>query len=380
MVRGTKKLRDRLKKAPAAGPDDHSTTELGDWFATALFWRPQVALLVNQRTFVPVLVELAPASTLPDRVPAAIEAVLRHHGLEPEFLSAERGAMQEVRLAQTNDRRVVGVMNELTFQAEIRQQEGMTDLVELSLDLARVILGPLLNLGSSPDRALAAAVGSAGPLAEVIPLRPGIAVPSPAPVEPAPRSVGGVFQLKVTLRDTRPAVWRRVLVDGSSTLVHVHEVIQAAFGWWDYHVHDFEIDGSNYGVPDPDDDDWGIPTIDESGVRLDSIAGPGSRYLYRYDFGDNWRHDVVVEKVLPTDGSMEVPACVDGRRACPPEDCGGTGGFRDLLAILANPGHAEYRERREWMGRDYDPDAFDPSEFEDNRRSAKLARFDDDWS
>lgn len=380
MVRGTKKLRDRLKQAPAAGPDDQSTTELGDWFATALFWRPQVALLVNQRTFVPVLVELAPASSLLDRVPAAIATVLRHHGLEQEFLSAERGAMRDVRLAPTNDRRVLGVMNELTFQAEIRQQEGLTDLVELSLDLSRVILGPLHNLGSSPDRALAAVVGSSGPLAAVILLRPGIAVASPRPVEPAPREVGGVFQLKATLRDTKPAVWRRVLVDGSSTLDHVHEVLQAAFGWWDYHLHDFEIDGTNYGVPDPDDDDWGAPTTDETGVRLDSIAGPGSRFLYRYDFGDNWRHDVVVEKLLPNDELMVVPACVDGRRACPPEDCGGTGGFGDLLKILADPRHPEYRERREWMGRDYDPAAFDPSEFEDSLRSAKLAALDDDSS
>ncbi|CAN5597437.1 hypothetical protein BH24ACT4_BH24ACT4_20930 [soil metagenome] len=379
-MRGTKKLRDRLKKAPAAGPDDQSTTELGDWFATALFLRPQVALLVNQRTFVPVLVELAPASTLLDRVPAAIEMVLRHHGLEQEFLSAERGAMREVRLAPTNDRRVLGVMNELTFQAEIRQQEGVTDLVELSLDLAGVILGPLHNLGSSPDRALAAVVGTTTPLADVSPLRPDVAVPEPRPLEPTSLEVGGVFHLKVTLRDTKPAVWRRVLVDGSSTLDHLHEVIQAAFGWWDYHLHDFEIDGTNYGVPDADDDDWGVPTIDETGARLDSIAGPGSRFLYRYDFGDNWRHDVVVEKVLPADGSMVVPACVDGRRACPPEDCGGTGGFRDLLAILAYPRHPEHRERREWMGRDYDPASFDPSEFEDNLRSAKLAAFDDERS
>lgn len=377
VVRGTKKFRDRLKKAPAAGPDDVSTTELGDWFATALFWRPQVALFVNQTTFIPVLVELAPSATLLDRVPEAIETVLRHHGVEQEFLSAELGAMSDVRLAPTNDRRVVGVMNELTFQAEIRQEEGMDDLVELSLDLARVVLGPLHNRGGSPDRALAALVGSAGLLAEVIPLRPDVAVPAPTRAAPASGS-GGVFQLKVTLRGTKPPVWRRVLIDGSSTLDQVHSVIQAAFGWWDYHLHEFEIGGTRYGVPDPDDDDWGVPTTDESGVRLDSVAEAGSRISYTYDFGDNWRHDVVVEKVLPADATMTLPACVDGRRACPPEDCGGTGGFEDLLEILANPRHPEHRERREWMGRDYDPAAFDPSEFEENLRNAELAAFDND--
>ena len=379
VIRGTKKLRDRLKKAPAAGPDDASTTELGDWFATALFWRPQVALFVNQTTFIPVLVKLAPAATLIDRVPEAIETVLRHHGLEQEFLSAERGAMSDVRLAPTNDRRVVGVMNELTFQAEIRHQEGMDDLVELSLDLARVILGPLHNRGESPDRALAAVVGSAGPMAEVIPLRPDVAVPAPTRAAPTSGSGFGVmFQLKVTLRGTKPPVWRRVLIDGSSTLDRVHAVIQAAFGWWDYHLHEFEIGGTRYGAPDPDDVDWGIPTTDESGVRLGSVAEAGSRISYTYDFGDNWRHDVVVEKVLPADATVTLPACVDGRRACPPEDCGGTRGFEDLLKILADPRHPEHRERREWMGRDYDPAAFDPSEFEENLRNAELAAFDND--
>jgi len=374
VVRGTKKLRDRLKKAPAAGSDDASTTQLGDWFATALFWRPQVALFVNQQTFIPVLVELVPAATLLDRAPEAIETVLRRHGLEQESLTAERGAMADVRLAPTNDRRVVGVMNELSFQAEVRREHGVTDLVELSLDLAQVILGPLHNRGDSPDRALAALVGSAGPLAEVIPLRPDVAIP--APTRAAPTSgFGGVFQLKVTLRGTKPPVWRRVLIDGSSTLDQVHSVIQAAFGWWDYHLHEFEIGGTRYGAPDPDGDDWGISIIDESGVRLDSVAEAGSRISYTYDFGDNWRHDVVVEKVLPADATMTMtlPACVDGRRACPPEDCGGTGGFARLLEVLADPRHPEHGERREWIGRPFDPAAFDPSGFEENLRLAELA-------
>ncbi len=211
----------------------------------------------------------------------------------------------------------------------------------------------------------------------MIPLRPGITVPNTATTAPAPRSGGGVFQLKVTLKGTKPAVWRRVLVDGASTLDHVHDVIQAAFGWWDYHLHDFEIDGTNYGVPDPDDD-WGVPTTAESGFRLDSVAEVGSRFLYRYDFGDNWRHDVVVEKVVPSDGTTVVPACVDGRRACPPEDCGGVGGFEHLLEILADSRHPEHSDRREWIGRKYDPAVFDPSEFEENLRNAKLVAFDDD--
>lgn len=378
VIRGTKKLRDRVK-GPSAEAFDVSTTELGDWFATALFWRPQVALLVNQRTFVPVFTELAPAATLPDRAPAAIEAVLRRHGVDEAFLAAEREAMSVVRVAPTNDRSVVGVMNELAFLGEVHAQGGPVDLVELSLRLAETPLGPLDGRSGSPDRELAAVVGGTGPLADVIPLRPRQVAAEPTPATeagaPAP-AVGSVYQLKVTLLDTKPPIWRRVLVDGASTLDHLHEVIQAAFGWWGYHLHDFEDGRTRYAVPDPDDD-WGPPSRDERGTRLDSIAGEGSKLTYTYDFGDNWRHRIVVEEILRPDASITVPACTGGRRACPPEDCGGPWGYRELLDVLADPTHPEHREQLEWIGRPFDPEAFDPGDFEHNLSSQRLLDFDD---
>ena len=167
-----------------------------------------------------------------------------------------------------------------------------------------------------------------------------------------------------------------MLVDGSSTLDHVHEVIQAAFGWWNYQLHEFEVGRTRYGVPDPDED-WGEPRRDERRTCLDAIASEGSTFRYTYDFGDGWEHRVVVEKVLPASSVATVPACIDGRRACPPEDCGGTWGYRELLEILADPSHPEHDERTEWLGRPFDPEAFDPSEFEDNLRNGRLAVFDD---
>ena len=109
IVRGTKKLRDRVKQR--AEESDASTTVLGDWFATALFWKPQVALLVNERTFVPVFMPLAPAATLLDRAPAAIATILRRHGVDENFIADELEAMRDVRLAPTNNRSVLGVMN-----------------------------------------------------------------------------------------------------------------------------------------------------------------------------------------------------------------------------------------------------------------------------
>lgn len=372
IVRGTKKLRDRLKRAPAAADGEESTNALGDWFANALFWRPQVALLVNSRTLIPVFMELAPATTLLERAPAAIEAILRRHGGDEAFLAAERKAMGDVRIAPTNNRRVVGVMNEFAFHGEWLFKEGQHDLEALSLRMSSLIIGKLAE--GSPDRALAAVMGRAEPLAKVIAL-PGERTTS-APT-PGALATGDVFQLKVTLLDTKPPIWRRVLVDGTSTLDHLHEVIQAAFGWWNYHLHEFDAGRTRYGVPDPDED-WGDPPRDERRTRLDAIAGEGASFRYTYDFGDGWEHKITVEKVLPAGTAPIVPACIDGRRACPPEDCGGTWGYRELLEILANPSHPEHAERREWLGRPFDPEAFDPSEFEDNLRNGQLAAFDDE--
>ncbi|MBL8776863.1 MAG: plasmid pRiA4b ORF-3 family protein [Acidimicrobiales bacterium] len=384
VVRGTKKLRDRVK-GPVAAADEVSATALGDWFATALFWKPQVALLVNQRTFLPVFMELAPAATLLDRIPAAVEAALRRQGVDEAFIATERAAMGEVRIAPTNDRSVVGVMTEFGLHAGWAREKRPTDLDDLSRRLATMLLGPLMKGDGpgSPDRALAALVGGAGPLAEVISLRPDLGDQAPAPSGPLTGAArGDVFQLKVTLLGIKPPVWRRVLVDGASTLDQVHEVIQAAFGWWNYHLHEFEVGDDRYGVPDEDynpEYDFGPPTIDEGLVRLDSVAGEGSKFDYAYDFGDDWRHRIVVEKVLPADGGapVTVPACVDGRRACPPEDCGGPWGYEELLAILADPSHPEHTERLEWLGRPFDPDAFEAGDFETNLRNQQLTAFDD---
>ncbi len=117
--------------------------------------------------------------------------------------------------------------------------------------------------------------------------------------------------------------------------------------------------------------------IDERRVRLDEIATLGSSFDYTYDFGDGWDHRITVEKVLPATGDTPTPACIGGRRACPPEDCGGPWGYGELLAILADPTHPEHRARVEWLGRPFDPEAFDAAQFGDNLREGRLAIFDD---
>lgn len=174
-------------------------------------------------------------------------------------------------------------------------------------------------------------------------------------------NVRKVYQLKATIVGTKPPVWRRLLVAETATLLDLHHVLQAAFGWLDYHLHEFEIDGVRYGTDDGEG--WGPPPKDEGRTRLRTVAGEGTKLSYVYDFGDDWEHKVVVEKVLAAEPGVRYPACIAGQRACPPEDCGGVWGYQEFLEAIANPRHSEHESMLDWMGGSYDPDAFDPAAF-----------------
>ena len=185
VVRATKKLRGRVK-GPVADDGDVSTGVMGDWFATALFWKPQVALLVNARTFLPVFVPLAPAGKLLDRVPDEVARVLLLHGIASATVAAERDAMAEVRISSTNDRSVVGVMNEFAF---LGQHFFEGDLDALSLRMAGSPVGPLRGTHCFPDEALSALLATSSadePLAKVIPF-PGMAMLAPTQPKAAQR-------------------------------------------------------------------------------------------------------------------------------------------------------------------------------------------------
>ncbi|MBO0868833.1 MAG: plasmid pRiA4b ORF-3 family protein [Micromonosporaceae bacterium] len=167
-----------------------------------------------------------------------------------------------------------------------------------------------------------------------------------------------IYQLRVTLADVAPPVWRRVALPGGYTLDRLHRVIQLAMGWQDYHLHSFEIDGVQYGQPDPEGE---LELRDELDVRLDAIAGKDVAFRYTYDFGDWWDHDVLVEAIYPADPEERYPICLAGEQACPPEDVGGAHGYAAFLAAVADPAHPEHEAMREWIGRDFDPSRFDAS-------------------
>lgn len=174
------------------------------------------------------------------------------------------------------------------------------------------------------------------------------------PTLPSSSARTNVLSLKVTLRGVRPPIWRRLLMPGTMTLGDLHQAIQAAMGWRDCHLHAFDIDGQPYGDRRTTDD-----VADENRLTLNSLVKSGiARFGYTYDFGDTWEHAVAIEKTQSAVNGSSYPACVAGKRNCPPEDCGGSWGYQHLMAVLADPGHPERAEQLEWIGEEFDPDAF----------------------
>lgn len=169
------------------------------------------------------------------------------------------------------------------------------------------------------------------------------------------------YHLKVTLIETDPPIWRRLSVPGDMTLRRLDRVIQTAMGWTNSHLHTFTAGGVLYSDPGVE---WEIPVKDERRVRIEQIAREeGEAFVYEYDLGDAWRHQVLIEQVHAGWGAADGPSCLAGERACPPEDCGGVHGYYETLKILADPSHDEYEDTKTWItsmtGGPFDPDAFD---------------------
>ena len=172
-----------------------------------------------------------------------------------------------------------------------------------------------------------------------------------------------LITLRIELVGTTPLVWRRITLDGRSSFANLHHVIQAAMGWHDAHLHQFRINNRYIGVPDPESDAPEWHTEDERKVFLNRVLTDDAVFTYLYDFGDGWEHKLIVEEYDDSDDLRfgDGDAWVDaGERACPPEDCGGVGGFQDFLEKLEDePYSDESKELREWAGLDYDPAGFD---------------------
>ena len=184
---------------------------------------------------------------------------------------------------------------------------------------------------------------------------------------------GAAYQIKITLKGSKPPIWRRVVVPGNIELDGLHQVIQTAMGWTDSHLHLFEIDGSSYMGRDPlgGKIESHCGELDEAEYRLcDVVRREKTRFRYEYDFGDGWEHTLLVEKIIPASENPKTMVCLAGKNRCPVEDSGGLWGYYEKLSILADPKHPEHEEVLEWMGE------VDPAQFSieaANRRLAQLS-------
>lgn len=176
-----------------------------------------------------------------------------------------------------------------------------------------------------------------------------------------------VLQLKITLIGLKPPIWRRLLVPADYSFFDLHVALQDTFGWFDCHLHQFFTENpykrtsrwQHIAFPMPEMED----VIDERETKLyDWFKNIKDLMWYEYDFGDSWMHEIKLEKILASEVDVAYPQLLDGARACPPEDCGGIGGYQDLLDVLANPKDREYANMLEWLGiskaEEFDPEGF----------------------
>lgn len=177
---------------------------------------------------------------------------------------------------------------------------------------------------------------------------------------PSEKQAESVFQVKVTLKHSKPPIWRTIQLSKDTTLFELHAILQLTMGWTNSHLHQFIANGIYYGEPHPD---FGFDVEDEQEFQIYQIVNlPGDKFIYEYDFGDGWEHEIVLEEILASDSEKEYPCCIKGKRHCPPEDVGGVWGYEGFLEALQDTNHPEHEQYKEWIGGSFDSEAFDIEE------------------
>lgn len=175
-----------------------------------------------------------------------------------------------------------------------------------------------------------------------------------------------VYQFKITLKGIKPPIWRRILVPDNITFADFSEILNSAMGWLGYHLHSFyvveprsglEFELSDYETVLESDNPL---CLDEAKIIISEyFSDTNKKAKYTYDFGDDWEHNLTLEKILPRNPDIEYPVCIKGKRACPPEDVGGVWRYQEFLEIIKDPDHPEHEEMLEWVGGEFDPEKFE---------------------
>lgn len=190
-----------------------------------------------------------------------------------------------------------------------------------------------------------------------------------------------VYQFKITLKDSQPPIWRRIQIK-DCTLDKLHERIQTAMGWTNSHLHHFKVGDQFYGDPllmEENFEEFGYK--DSTTTKISQIlprSGQRFRFEYEYDFGDSWWHEVLFEGCLRAEPGVRYPVCVEGERACPPEDVGGVGGYEEYQEAMADLAHERHEEYMTWRGR-FDPEAFDAGKATNRMRRGLLNWRSERW-
>lgn len=346
----TKQVTWHCPKCPTAGVITGWTATQADLRAMRRGRRQGVREVVVTVEAISALREVARVD--PELGRLAFTAEIRSNGNPVLFISKEERERCRSRLAgealRAESKRAAGhlmtLVEALTEPAAAAGGEG--GFVQIDASDAQLFLQRLLDLPDAkpPENVLTNARRR------------------PVRIKSLRRASAQTFQIKVSLRDVRPPIWRRLLVPSDILLPKLHQVLQAAMGWHDSHLHLFRVGNDCYAPPG----DWEPLGRDSRGVALADLAPRrGARLVYEYDFGDGWTHDIVVESVSPE--PCDGPRCTGGRRRCPPEDCGGPWGYAEFMEAIADQSHERHDELREWCG-----DSFDHAEFDVESANASL--------
>jgi len=165
-----------------------------------------------------------------------------------------------------------------------------------------------------------------------------------------------IYQLQIKLLESKPLIWREIIIRPDTLLVDLHRIIQTTMGWTNSHLHQFSHDNIDYAPEEFELEG----SQDSRTTKLNTILKKEKdSILYKYDFGDAWEHEIILEKISEDDNKNQIPRCIGGERHCPPEDCGGIWGYEDLLKIISHPKHKEYKGMLTWLGEKFNPEQFD---------------------
>jgi len=351
ILRCTAKLRKEMGlKEAALYEDEPPSSPLDTWFANLLHISRRKCVLFTQHeslfSFLTFDASKARLKNMDAVFRDGLMEAMTREGFDSKIISRLMGRYEDVRFARTNSRKVLGSMNDIAslYKYHILNAGGLDyiDLPDMILRLNRV---PFLPLGA--QNAIEKFSGQLG-IDRTIHLEELFAHQTGS---------GAVYQIKVTLQGSEPAIWRRLLVQ-DTTLDRLSDFLITAMGWTDSHLHMFTVGGKHYSLPDPEWYDEDL--MDERTVKLSDIVSEKQHgFIYEYDLGDSWQHDVLIENVEHPEPGRRYPVCLEGSHACPPEDVGGIGGFYEFLQTIADPDHPEHQNSLEWAGGNFDPEVFD---------------------